>query len=163
MCRGRRTGCSYTVGYFGRIIQAKNLSKGGSFESNDEGFLRFKLGEGLVIPAFEEALYGMKVGGIRRILVPPGPLSVRMLPVLPVHTNRQTATRFLLRHNLAYAPVHRVPVLSYSCCYSQSLPTLPVLRVACVTDDGRRGVLLNAVPGRYGLQEDRPGAHHPLR
>ena len=70
----------YTVGYFGRIIQAKNLSKGGAFETNDEGFLRFKLGEGLVIPAFEEALYGMKVGGIRRFLVPPGPLSVRDLP-----------------------------------------------------------------------------------
>jgi FKBP-type peptidyl-prolyl cis-trans isomerase len=77
---GWHTGCSYTVGYFGRIIQAKNLSKGGSFEGNDEGFLRFKLGEGVVIPAFEEALYGMKVGGIRRILVPPGPLSVRTLP-----------------------------------------------------------------------------------
>ncbi|KAK3252686.1 hypothetical protein CYMTET_38030 [Cymbomonas tetramitiformis] len=65
----------YTVGYFGRIIQAKNLSKGGAFEDGDVGFLRFTLDSGAVIPAFEEALYGMRVGGIRRILVPPGPLN----------------------------------------------------------------------------------------
>jgi len=65
----------YTVGYFGRIIQAKNLSKGGAFDSNDSGFLRYNLGDGSVIAAFEESLAGMRVGGIRRIIVPPGPLS----------------------------------------------------------------------------------------
>jgi len=65
----------YTVGYFGRIIQAKNLSKGGSFEGNDTGFFRFVLGQDPVIKAFEESLYDMKEGGIRRIVVPSGALS----------------------------------------------------------------------------------------
>ncbi|KAH7683347.1 Peptidyl-prolyl cis-trans isomerase Fpr3/Fpr4-like protein [Dioscorea alata] len=46
----------YTIGYYGRIFEARNKTKGGSFE---------------VIPAFEEAVAGMASGGIRRIIVPP--------------------------------------------------------------------------------------------
>jgi FKBP-type peptidyl-prolyl cis-trans isomerase len=44
--------------------------KGGSFTGDDKDFLKVRLGSNQVIPAFEEALRGMKVGGIRRIIVP---------------------------------------------------------------------------------------------
>lgn len=45
-------------------------TKGGSFTGDDKDFLKVRLGSNQVIPAFEEALKGMKVGGIRRIIVP---------------------------------------------------------------------------------------------
>lgn len=45
-------------------------TKGGSFTGDDKDFLKVRLGSGQVIPAFEEALQGMKVGGVRRIIVP---------------------------------------------------------------------------------------------
>lgn len=60
----------YTIGYYGRPFEARNKPKGGSFTGDDKDFLRFKLGEHQVIPAFEEAVATMKVGGIRRIVVP---------------------------------------------------------------------------------------------
>jgi len=65
----------YTIGYYGRVIQAKNLAKGGAFQGNEEGWLRFTVGGGEVIPGIEEAIVGMREGSIRRILIPPGPLS----------------------------------------------------------------------------------------
>ncbi|EEF50131.1 peptidyl-prolyl cis-trans isomerase FKBP19, chloroplastic isoform X1 [Ricinus communis] len=61
----------YTIGYYGRIFEARNKTKGGSFEGNDKDFFKFKLGSGEVIPAFEEAVSGMTLGGVRRIIVPP--------------------------------------------------------------------------------------------
>ncbi|PKA54070.1 Peptidyl-prolyl cis-trans isomerase FKBP19, chloroplastic [Apostasia shenzhenica] len=61
----------YTIGYYGRIFEARNKTKGGSFEGEDKEFLKFKLGSKQVIPAFEEAITGMAPGGIRRIIVPP--------------------------------------------------------------------------------------------
>ncbi|CAN1308698.1 Peptidyl-prolyl cis-trans isomerase FKBP19, chloroplastic [Linum perenne] len=61
----------YTIGYYGRIFEARNKTKGGSFEGDDKDFFKFKLGSGQVIPAFEEAVAGMAMGGIRRIVVPP--------------------------------------------------------------------------------------------
>nr|XP_010929699.1 peptidyl-prolyl cis-trans isomerase FKBP19, chloroplastic [Elaeis guineensis] len=61
----------YTIGYYGRIFEARNKAKGGSFEGDDKNFFKFKLGSGQVIPAFEEAIVGMALGGIRRIIVPP--------------------------------------------------------------------------------------------
>jgi len=64
----------YTI-HLGRIIEAKRLTKGGAFSGDDNDLLRWTLGDGSVIPAFEEALRGMRAGGIRRIIVPPGPLS----------------------------------------------------------------------------------------
>ncbi|KAK9824169.1 hypothetical protein WJX72_008232 [[Myrmecia] bisecta] len=59
----------YTIGYYGRPFEARNKAKGGSF-AKDKEFYRFKLGDHSVIPAFEEAVASMKVGGIRRIIVP---------------------------------------------------------------------------------------------
>lgn len=44
--------------------------KGSSFTGENKEFYRFKLGAHTVIPGFEEAVAGMKVGGIRRIIVP---------------------------------------------------------------------------------------------
>ncbi|XP_042980265.1 peptidyl-prolyl cis-trans isomerase FKBP19, chloroplastic isoform X4 [Carya illinoinensis] len=42
----------FTIGYYGRIFEARNKTKGGSFE---------------VIPAFEEAVSGMAPGGVRSV------------------------------------------------------------------------------------------------
>ncbi|XP_068664919.1 peptidyl-prolyl cis-trans isomerase FKBP19, chloroplastic-like [Aristolochia californica] len=61
----------YTIGYYGRIFEARNKTKGGSFEGDDKDFFKFTLGSQQVIPAFEEAVQGMAMGGIRRIIVPP--------------------------------------------------------------------------------------------
>ena len=65
----------YTIGYYGRVFQARNLAKGGAFSGEEgEGLLRWALGSGAAIPALDEAVAGMRVGGIRRIYVSPGPL-----------------------------------------------------------------------------------------
>ncbi|VVB14371.1 unnamed protein product [Arabis nemorensis] len=61
----------YTIGYYGRIFEARNRTKGGSFEGDEKSFFKFTLGSHEVIPAFEEAVSGMAIGGIRRIVVPP--------------------------------------------------------------------------------------------
>ncbi|XP_054806694.1 peptidyl-prolyl cis-trans isomerase FKBP19, chloroplastic isoform X5 [Prosopis cineraria] len=34
----------YTIGYYGRIFEARNKTKGGSFEGDDKDFFKFKLG-----------------------------------------------------------------------------------------------------------------------
>jgi hypothetical protein len=44
--------------------------KGSSFEGNDKGYLKLKLGESKIIPAVDEALRGMKTGGVRRLIIP---------------------------------------------------------------------------------------------
>ncbi|CAI8591685.1 unnamed protein product [Vicia faba] len=61
----------YTIGYYGRIFEARNKTKGGSFEGDDKAFFKFRIGSQEVIPAFEEAVSGMSLGGVRRIIVPP--------------------------------------------------------------------------------------------
>ncbi|KAG4152745.1 hypothetical protein ERO13_D04G141000v2 [Gossypium hirsutum] len=61
----------YTIGYYGRIFEARNKTKGGSFVGDDKDFFKFRLGSQEVIPAFEEAITGMALGGVRRIIVPP--------------------------------------------------------------------------------------------
>ncbi|CAI9093094.1 OLC1v1028509C1 [Oldenlandia corymbosa var. corymbosa] len=61
----------YTIGYYGRIFEARNKTKGGSFEGSEKEFYKFKIGSDEVIPAFEEAVSGMSPGGVRRIIVPP--------------------------------------------------------------------------------------------
>ncbi|KAM3753654.1 hypothetical protein ACB098_03G109400 [Castanea mollissima] len=61
----------YTIGYYGRIFEARNKTKGGSFVGDDKDFFKFRIGSQEVIPAFEEAVSGMALGGIRRIIVPP--------------------------------------------------------------------------------------------
>jgi FKBP-type peptidyl-prolyl cis-trans isomerase len=64
----------YTIGYYGRVFQARNRAKGGAFSSEEDELLRWAVGSGACIPALDEAVLGMKVGGIRRIYVSPGPL-----------------------------------------------------------------------------------------
>mmetsp|Transcript_9142 Transcript_9142/g.17103 ORF Transcript_9142/g.17103 Transcript_9142/m.17103 type:complete len:274 (+) Transcript_9142:169-990(+) len=67
---------AFTIGYYGRIVQAKNLTKGGDYEgSENQGFLRFTMGADEMIPGFQDAMEGMQIGGIRRVVVPPGPLN----------------------------------------------------------------------------------------
>ncbi|KAL6186238.1 hypothetical protein ACLB2K_042359 [Fragaria x ananassa] len=61
----------YTIGYYGRIFETRNKTKGGSFEGDDKAFFKFRVGSQEVIPAFEEAITGMSLGGVRRIIVPP--------------------------------------------------------------------------------------------
>ncbi|RVW78042.1 Peptidyl-prolyl cis-trans isomerase FKBP19, chloroplastic [Vitis vinifera] len=61
----------YTIGYYGRIFEARNKTKGGSFQGDDKDFFKFRVGSQQVIPAFEEAVSGMSLGSIRRIIVPP--------------------------------------------------------------------------------------------
>ncbi|GAB5366025.1 hypothetical protein AAMO2058_001108900 [Amorphochlora amoebiformis] len=60
----------YTIGYYGRPFEARDKAKGGDFTGDEKELYRLILGENKVIPAFEEALQGMKEGGIRRIIVP---------------------------------------------------------------------------------------------
>ena len=36
----------------------------------DKDFLRFSLGDGSVVPGFQEAVTGMRPGGVRRVIVP---------------------------------------------------------------------------------------------
>lgn len=45
-------------------------AKGGAFTGEEKDFFRFRLGEQSVIPGFEEAVAGMRVGGVRRVIVP---------------------------------------------------------------------------------------------
>ena len=59
----------YTLGYYGRPFEARNKAKGGSFDK-DKDYLRFIIGDGSVIPGFDEAVTGMRVGGVRRVVVP---------------------------------------------------------------------------------------------
>lgn len=66
---------AYTF-YLSHVVQARNLPKGGDFDGeNDARFLRFVPGDGSVIPAFDDAVTGMRVGGIRRFIVRPGAAS----------------------------------------------------------------------------------------
>jgi hypothetical protein len=52
------------------LCAALQQPKGGAFTGDEKEFFRFKLGDHSVIPAFEEGLTGMRVGGIRRLIVP---------------------------------------------------------------------------------------------
>lgn len=45
-------------------------AKGGSFEGNDKDFLRIQYGKAQLIPGVQIGLAGMKVGGIRRLIIP---------------------------------------------------------------------------------------------
>ena len=80
-------------------------AKGGSF-ANDKDLYRFTVGSNSVIPAFEEAILGMKPGAIRRLVVPielgypdndmnrlgpkPSNFSVRPLPHCSLHHRSRT-------------------------------------------------------------------------
>ena len=57
----------YTIGYFGRPFEAKGGVKGGAFQG-DQDYDRFIVGRGQVVPALEEAIVGMKEGGVRQLV-----------------------------------------------------------------------------------------------
>ncbi|EMS65009.1 putative FKBP-type peptidyl-prolyl cis-trans isomerase 7, chloroplastic [Triticum urartu] len=92
----------YTIGYYGRIFEARNKTKGGSFEGGDKEFFKFKVGSGQVIPAFEEAMTGMRPGGVRRIIVPPDigypDNDLNKLGPKPTTFSGQRALDFVLRN-----------------------------------------------------------------
>ena len=62
----------YTLGYYGRPFEARNKSKGGAFTGDDKDYVRFGLDDQKIIPAFREAVTGMRAGEIRRVIVPGG-------------------------------------------------------------------------------------------
>jgi hypothetical protein len=64
----------YTIGYFGRPFQAKGGPQGGAFDK-DLDYYRTVLGSNKMVKGLEEALEGMKVGGIRQVVIPYGALS----------------------------------------------------------------------------------------
>ncbi|KAL3905181.1 MAG: hypothetical protein SGARI_004581, partial [Bacillariaceae sp.] len=63
----------YTIGYFGRPFEAKGGPQGGAFDK-DIDFSRTVLGSGDVVKGLECAMRDMKVGGVRQVIVPYGPL-----------------------------------------------------------------------------------------
>ena len=65
-------GASITVKYTGWIYDgSKPDHKGLEFDSNGGSPFTFLLGSGAVIPGWEQGLLGMKVGGLRRLVIPP--------------------------------------------------------------------------------------------
>jgi FKBP-type peptidyl-prolyl cis-trans isomerase len=64
----------YTIGYFGRPFQAKGGPQGGAFDKELD-YERTVLGSGKIVKGLEEALIGMKAGGVRQVIVPFGALS----------------------------------------------------------------------------------------
>mmetsp|Transcript_15218 Transcript_15218/g.37547 ORF Transcript_15218/g.37547 Transcript_15218/m.37547 type:complete len:293 (-) Transcript_15218:271-1149(-) len=65
----------YTIGYFGRPFEAKGGPQGGAFDKSDKDYLRTVLGSGEIVKGLECAMLEMKVGGVRQVIVPYGPLS----------------------------------------------------------------------------------------
>ena len=62
-----RAGDVVNVHYTGR------LTDGSEFDSSrNRGPLSFRIGEGRVIPCWEEGLQGVRVGGKRLLVIPPG-------------------------------------------------------------------------------------------
>lgn len=70
--KGDRVVCDwsgYTIGYFGRPFETNQLRK---LDKIDNPFLRFVVGSGEVVPGLDQGVIGMKEGGIRQIVIPPG-------------------------------------------------------------------------------------------
>ncbi|GER39237.1 peptidyl-prolyl cis-trans isomerase [Striga asiatica] len=66
----------YTIGYYGRIFEARNKTKGGSFEGDDKDFYKFRLGSQEVQYHSTQIYHCMEVRFYRRfsmmmIIVPP--------------------------------------------------------------------------------------------
>jgi FKBP-type peptidyl-prolyl cis-trans isomerase FkpA len=66
-------GKSVTVNYTGWLYSASTPeNKGTQFDSNaGRGPFPFVLGAGRVIPGWDRGVVGMKVGGLRRLVIPP--------------------------------------------------------------------------------------------
>jgi FKBP-type peptidyl-prolyl cis-trans isomerase FkpA len=67
------TGSSLTVNYTGWYYDAsKSDKKGLEFDSSaGQTPLTFTLGAGTVIPGWDQGLVGMRVGGLRQLIIPP--------------------------------------------------------------------------------------------
>lgn len=80
------TGSTLTVTYEGWLYSATATdNKGALFDSNVGGTpLTFLLGAGQVIPGWDQGLVGLKVGGVRRLVIPPslayGPIGNAVVP-----------------------------------------------------------------------------------
>lgn len=96
------------AGYYGRIFEARNRSKGGSFTGDEKDFYRFRVGDAnsKVIPALQEAVVGMRAGQIRRVIVPVelgysianGDTSMRFDEPKPSTFSGQRSLDFVLRN-----------------------------------------------------------------
>ena len=66
-------GARVTVNYTGWLYDAsKPESKGTKFDSSDDhGPITFTVGVGEVIPGWDQGFTGMRVGGKRRLIIPP--------------------------------------------------------------------------------------------
>jgi FKBP-type peptidyl-prolyl cis-trans isomerase len=62
-----RTGSSVTVHYVGTLTSGKKFD---SSRDRGKGF-SFKLGAGQVIKGWDQGVAGMKVGGMRKLTIPP--------------------------------------------------------------------------------------------
>lgn len=61
------TGATVTIDYIVWLLDGKEIDS-----SYDRGTpLRFTLGVGQVIPGFDQGIVGMRVGGIRTLIIPP--------------------------------------------------------------------------------------------
>lgn len=58
----------YTIGYFGRPFETKQLR---ALDKIEDAFLRWEVGGGSIIPALDEGVLGMSKGGVRQIVVKP--------------------------------------------------------------------------------------------
>ncbi len=67
------TGAEAKTGDLATVHYTGWLTDGTKFDSSlDSGQpFQFKIGEGRVIPGWEEGVAGMKVGGTRRLIIPP--------------------------------------------------------------------------------------------
>ena len=79
-------GATVSVAYAGWLYDASQPDgKGVAFETSDSNGLSFTLGTGDVIAGFDQGIVGMKVGGERRLIIPPelayGETSQGLIPV----------------------------------------------------------------------------------
>jgi FKBP-type peptidyl-prolyl cis-trans isomerase FkpA len=68
------TGKTVAVGDSINVIYAGYLATGNSFDDNapPKPTFGFRIGANRVIPGFEQGVVGMKVGGTRQLILPPG-------------------------------------------------------------------------------------------
>jgi FKBP-type peptidyl-prolyl cis-trans isomerase len=65
------TGTEATAGRTVRVLFIGWLPDGTRFDASETAPFEFALGGGVVIPGWDEGITGMKVGGTRRLVIPP--------------------------------------------------------------------------------------------